>query len=83
LKRASPKQSTIKGSKPPKPNSKRMNDKDTIDEGGSLRFSGLLRRDRSTLATPEGGRDIAGVLLKNGFIRKVSAKQWEAGRKGE
>jgi hypothetical protein len=30
LKRASPKQSTIKGSKPPKPNGKRMNDKDTI-----------------------------------------------------
>jgi hypothetical protein len=30
LKRASPKQSTIKGSKPPKPNGKRMNDEDTI-----------------------------------------------------
>jgi hypothetical protein len=30
LKRASPKQSTIKGSKPPEPNDKRRNDEDSI-----------------------------------------------------
>lgn len=41
LKRASPKQSTIKGSKPPEPNDKRRNDEDSIGARGNA-FSVLF-----------------------------------------